>query len=81
LLSKYSQLWAMKQNSKFFAMEGEIVDKEAMILSHINEIDQQLSRLTRKGYVEGWTSYTELQKAKSIALLALATLTDDKETK
>jgi hypothetical protein len=56
------------------------VDKEAMILSHINEIDQQLSRLTRKGYVEGWTSYTELQKAKSIALLALATLKNDKET-
>jgi hypothetical protein len=61
-------------------MEGEIVDKEAMILSHINEIDQQLSRLTRKGYVEGWTTYTELQKAKSIALLALSTLKNDKET-
>ncbi|MED5052684.1 hypothetical protein P9850_12750 [Anoxybacillus rupiensis] len=59
---------------------GESVDKEAMILSHINEIDEKLNHLTRRGHVEGWTSYTELQKAKSIALLALATL-KDKETK
>lgn len=56
------------------------MDKEAMILSHINEIDEKLNHLTRRGHVEGWTSYTELQKAKSIALLALATL-KDKETK
>jgi hypothetical protein len=45
---------------------------------HIEELDKQIVRLTCKGWVEGWDSYTSLMQAKSTALLALAMCNQNK---
>ncbi|MBN6186324.1 hypothetical protein JQN58_04905 [Aneurinibacillus sp. BA2021] len=46
----------------------------AEIEQHLKDLDGRIGELVRRGRVEGWDSYTSLMKAKSEALIALATV-------